>query len=34
MIVHMEQFARSWRVTDILDVDGWDGATYNTRSLA
>ncbi len=34
MIVHMEQFARSWRVTDILAVDGWDGATYNTRSLA
>jgi Flp pilus assembly CpaF family ATPase len=33
MIVHMEQCARSWRVTDMLAVDGWDGHHYNTRSL-
>jgi type IV secretion system protein VirB11 len=33
VIVHMEQFARSWRVTDMLAVDGWDGHQYKTRSL-
>jgi type IV secretion system protein VirB11 len=33
MIVHMEQYARSWRVTDMLAVEGWDGHHYNTRSL-
>ncbi len=33
MIVHMEQFARSWRVTDMIAVDGWDGKQYRTRSL-
>jgi type IV secretion system protein VirB11 len=31
VIVHMEQFARSWRVTDMLAVDGWDGHQYQLR---
>jgi type IV secretion system protein VirB11 len=33
LIVHMEQYARSWRVTDVLAVDGWDGQAYRTRRL-
>lgn len=33
-IIHMEQFSRSWRVTDMIAVDGFDGSHYNTRSLA
>jgi P-type conjugative transfer ATPase TrbB len=33
-IVHMEQFSRSWRVTDMIAIDGFDGSHYNTRSLA
>lgn len=33
LIVHMEQFSRSWRVTEMLAVNGWDGTTYQTRSL-
>ena len=32
-IVHMEQVARSWRVTDLLAVDRWDGTQYQLRSL-
>lgn len=33
VIVHLEQFARSWRVTDLICVDGYDGHHYQTRSL-
>jgi type IV secretion system protein VirB11 len=33
LIVHLEQYAQSWRVTDLLAVDGWDGHHYCTRSL-
>jgi len=33
IIVHMEQWARSWRVTAMVAVDGWDGAHYQLRSL-
>jgi type IV secretion system protein VirB11 len=33
VIIHLEQVARSWRVTDLIAVDGWDGQNYCTRSL-
>lgn len=33
VICHMEQHARSWRVTDLLAVEGWNGHHYCTRSL-
>lgn len=33
VICHMEPWQRSWRVTDLLAVDGYDGARYLTRSL-
>jgi type IV secretion system protein VirB11 len=33
VICHMEKYGRSWRVTSLLAVDGWDGHEYNTRSL-
>ena len=33
VIIHLEQVARSWRVTDLLAVDGWDGQQYLIRSL-
>jgi type IV secretion system protein TrbB len=33
LIIHLEQVARSWRVTDLIAVDSWDGQQYCTRSL-
>jgi type IV secretion system protein VirB11 len=33
VIVHMTKYDRSWRVTDLIAVDGWDGEQYQTRSL-
>jgi Flp pilus assembly CpaF family ATPase len=33
LIVHLTAYARSWRVTDLIAVDGWDGQQYRTRSL-
>jgi Flp pilus assembly CpaF family ATPase len=33
VIIHLEQVARSWRVTDFIAVDGWNGHRYCIRSL-
>ena len=33
LIVHLTSYARSWRVTDLIAVDGFDGSVYTTRSL-
>ena len=33
VIVHLEQVAHSWRVTDLLAVEGFDGRKYTIRSL-
>jgi type IV secretion system protein VirB11 len=33
VIIHLEQFSRSWRVTDLIAVDCWDGHQYCIRSL-
>jgi type IV secretion system protein VirB11 len=33
VVCHMTRYARSWRVTDLIAVEGWDGKRYQTRSL-
>jgi type IV secretion system protein TrbB len=33
IIVHMEQYNNLWRVTDILEVDAFNGYEYVTRSV-
>jgi len=34
LICHMTPYGDSWRVTELVAVDGWDGHQYNTRRLA
>jgi type IV secretion system protein VirB11 len=33
VVIHMMQYGQSWRVTDLIAVEGFDGQHYVTRSL-
>ena len=33
VVIHLMQYGQSWRVTDLIAVDGFDGQHYVTRSL-
>jgi Flp pilus assembly CpaF family ATPase len=33
LIVHMERYGLLWRITGMLQVEGWDGRQYCTRAV-